>query len=62
MRVDINNLKLFTDTFKILIPNVHFPNVKGLSIDSRKIQPGDIFLPLKGESQDGHDYLEYAKS
>lgn len=26
--------------------------------DSRKAQPGDLFFPLKGENNDGHDYLK----
>lgn len=29
-----------------------------ISSDSRTIKPGDIFVALKGESFDGHDYLE----
>jgi len=31
-----------------------------VSIDSREIAPGDLFVPLKGEKVDGHDYLEAA--
>ena len=30
------------------------------SIDSRTIQPGDIFIPIKGENFDGHDFIEEA--
>ena len=29
----------------------------GVSIDSRTIQPGDIYIALKGEKFDGHDYV-----
>ena len=29
-----------------------------ISIDSRSIQPGDIFIPVKGERFDGHDFIE----
>lgn len=32
----------------------------GLSIDSRAIKPGQVFLALKGERTDGHLYLEQA--
>lgn len=32
----------------------------GVSIDTRTIQPGDIFIALKGEKLDGHDYVEQA--
>ena len=26
--------------------------------DSRKAQPGDLFFPIIGEKNDGHDYLK----
>lgn len=29
----------------------------GVSTDSRTIQKGDLFIPLKGENFDGHDYI-----
>jgi UDP-N-acetylmuramoyl-tripeptide--D-alanyl-D-alanine ligase len=29
-------------------------------IDSRKAKPGSLFVPLLGENQDGHDYIEAA--
>ena len=29
----------------------------GLTIDSRKIQPGDVFVALRGDRFDGHDYI-----
>ncbi|MES2768624.1 MAG: UDP-N-acetylmuramoyl-tripeptide--D-alanyl-D-alanine ligase [Bdellovibrionota bacterium] len=31
--------------------------VYGISTDSRTIQKGDLFIPLKGENFDGHDYV-----
>ena len=34
--------------------------VKGLGYDSRRIQPGDLFVAIKGHSQNGHDYLSDA--
>ncbi len=34
--------------------------VSGLSIDSRKIQPGEVFVALPGERFDGHDYIAAA--
>src|SRR5471032_45191 len=30
---------------------------KGISIDSRSIQPGDLFVALAGPSFDGHDFI-----
>ncbi len=37
-----------------------FPEDARFSVDSRSLQPGDIFVALKGERADGHDYLEDA--
>jgi len=34
--------------------------VKGYSTDSRTLQPGELFIPLRGERYDGHDYLAQA--
>ena len=31
-----------------------------VTTDSRKVSPGDLFIPLVGERFDGHDYLESA--
>jgi UDP-N-acetylmuramoyl-tripeptide--D-alanyl-D-alanine ligase len=32
----------------------------GLCIDSRKVQPGDLYLAVKGEKRDGHDFVAAA--
>ena len=32
----------------------------GVSIDSRTVQAGDIFIAVKGEHSDGHDYVKQA--
>ena len=37
----------------------HF-EVSGVSIDSRSIQPGDLFIALKGPRNDGHDWVSRA--
>lgn len=34
--------------------------IKGASIDSRKIIPGNLFVPLKGDKTDGHQFVEKA--
>ena len=31
--------------------------VSGISTDSRSIAPGELFVPLRGEQFDGHDYI-----
>jgi UDP-N-acetylmuramoyl-tripeptide--D-alanyl-D-alanine ligase len=34
--------------------------VGGVAIDTRRLQPGDLFVAIKGERVDGHDYLAEA--
>ncbi len=36
------------------------PGIGGVSIDSRAVAPGDLFVALRGENADGHDYLAQA--
>ncbi|MEE8272292.1 MAG: Mur ligase domain-containing protein, partial [Alphaproteobacteria bacterium] len=33
---------------------------RGVSIDSRTVQPGDLFIALTGPNFDGHDYVAAA--
>jgi UDP-N-acetylmuramoyl-tripeptide--D-alanyl-D-alanine ligase len=33
---------------------------RGVSIDSRKLEPGQLFIALRGERNDGHNYIEAA--
>ncbi|MGB9553979.1 MAG: Mur ligase family protein, partial [bacterium] len=35
-------------------------NISSISLDSRKIEKGDLFICLKGEKTDGHFYLDQA--
>ena len=37
-------------------------NIEGVSIDSRKVTTNHLFIPLRGEQVDGHDYVEKAIS
>ncbi len=34
--------------------------VTGVSIDTRTLQPGDLFVALKGDNSDGHDHVRKA--
>ena len=34
--------------------------VTGVKVDTRQLQPGDLFVAIKGERVDGHDYLAAA--
>ena len=35
-------------------------NVRGLASDSRLVQPGDLFIAIKGLNTDGHDFVSQA--
>src|SRR3974390_1403385 len=35
-------------------------SASGLSIDTRTIAPGDLFVAIKGESRDGHEFVSAA--
>src|SRR5215469_1704877 len=37
-------------------------DVTGVAIDTRKLQAGDLFVAIKGERADGHDFLVEAKA
>ncbi|MBG1231959.1 UDP-N-acetylmuramoylalanyl-D-glutamyl-2,6-diaminopimelate--D-alanyl-D-alanine ligase [Aestuariivirga litoralis] len=37
-------------------------SMNGVSIDSRSIAPGDIFVAIKGDTHDGHDFVPKALS
>src|SRR5271169_4994697 len=32
-------------------------DITGISYDSRKVKPGDLFVAVKGENADGHDFI-----
>jgi UDP-N-acetylmuramoyl-L-alanyl-D-glutamate--2,6-diaminopimelate ligase len=34
--------------------------VRGIAIDSRAVRPGDLFIALRGEGVDGHDFIAQA--
>ena len=38
----------------------HEAVAQGYSIDSRTIQPGELFFAVKGERMDGHDFVTQA--
>jgi UDP-N-acetylmuramoyl-tripeptide--D-alanyl-D-alanine ligase len=35
-------------------------SASGMSIDTRTLKPGDLFVALKGDARDGHDFLDAA--
>ena len=54
---------MINDLEKILKPKNSFHSqelIRGVSIDSRRTKPGELFFALKGEHTDGHLYLNDA--
>ncbi|MBD3426216.1 MAG: UDP-N-acetylmuramoyl-tripeptide--D-alanyl-D-alanine ligase [Candidatus Omnitrophica bacterium] len=43
-----------------LVSSKENERIKGFSIDSRTILPGEIFIAVKGENFDGHDFIKEA--
>jgi UDP-N-acetylmuramoyl-tripeptide--D-alanyl-D-alanine ligase len=44
---------------QITLPEIALP-VSGWSIDTRTLQPGDLYFALRGENHDGHDFVAAA--
>ena len=48
------------------IPGVHIlnlsaePDITGISIDSRAVRPGHLFIAMRGGNVDGHDFIQKA--
>ncbi len=46
---------------RLVVPQgVQMPLITGVSIDTRTIQAGDLFVPLGGTAQDGHAFVDVA--
>lgn len=43
-----------------LLSAINSPVITGVSTDSRTLQPGDLFVALRGPNYDGHNYLRQA--
>ena len=54
------DLKAIAAANNTLFTGVNLP-VNGIKIDSRKIETGDVFIAIKGENFDGHDFIESAE-
>ena len=56
MRIKINNNMIKSTLSEILGKEIDF-NIKGISIDSRNVQKGDLFVALKGQRVHGVDFI-----
>ena len=57
MRIKIKDINNFINTFNHIYPENIIAKINGITIDSRKVEEYDIFIPLKGENYDGHDFI-----
>ena len=62
MRVQIANKTMFNNALSSLFPQLLLSEVNGFTIDSRLVENGDVYLPIKGENVDGHDFISQAIS
>ena len=44
----------------VVQPHGEIPSAKSIQIDSRQIQANDLFIAIRGERFDGHDFAEQA--
>ena len=58
MNLDLQKIALVTGGR--LTPASARATVTGISTDSRSVRPGELFVPLRGEKFDGHDFLAQA--
>ena len=57
MRIKIKDKKNFIEMFNQNYGK-NLNMINGISIDSRNIEPHDIFIPIKGNSTDGHQFIK----
>ncbi len=62
MRIDLPYPKEFSLLFAKLLKIKNNVLIKGISIDSRNIKKGDLFVGLKGNKVDGNNYVSQAIS
>ena len=58
MRIKIKDMNNFINTFNNIYPKNTINKINGITIDSRKIEENDIFIPLKGNNYDGHKFIK----
>ncbi|MFL2983548.1 MAG: UDP-N-acetylmuramoyl-tripeptide--D-alanyl-D-alanine ligase [Candidatus Neomarinimicrobiota bacterium] len=58
MRIQLSNPELFATVFQnVTGTKLHHPTY-GISTDSREVKNGDLFIAIKGEKFDGHQFLK----
>jgi len=62
MRIDLPDPEQFAELVQIVTGDEITVLPTGISTDSRECQSGDLYVAIKGERVDGHDFLEQVKS
>jgi UDP-N-acetylmuramoyl-tripeptide--D-alanyl-D-alanine ligase len=61
-QISLNQLRNILEKNLINFPEIDSNlNLKGLSTDSRYLRAGELFLALRGENFDGHDFVDIAE-
>jgi len=60
MRVELAEPEQFTRLLRDRHGLEDLPEITGITIDSRKAQAGDLFVPIVGSRVDGHDFARQA--
>ena len=58
MRISLPQPDAFAEVFHSVTGQSLDHTITGIATDSRHVQPGDMFIALKGEQVDGHAFLE----
>ena len=61
MRVDIRHADLFHEVINQTYPGLDLPFLNGITIDSRMVKRGDMFLAMQGDNTDGNNYIKQAQ-
>ncbi|UCH63742.1 MAG: UDP-N-acetylmuramoyl-tripeptide--D-alanyl-D-alanine ligase [Fidelibacterota bacterium] len=60
MRIELAESKRFTRLLQDRYGLGSIPEIRGITIDSRKARAGDLFVPIVGSRADGHDFASEA--
>lgn len=62
MRITLPNPKRFAKVFKTITNTSFAKTVTGISTDSRECLDGDLYIAIKGDNVDGHQFIKEAHS
>jgi UDP-N-acetylmuramoyl-tripeptide--D-alanyl-D-alanine ligase len=60
MKINLSGQEIETAVKGVRLSGDSNVYIQGISTDSRNIHPGDFFIPIQGETHDGHQYLAKA--